>query len=488
MSRGRTDKQKKVHRLRNRIILITVILLLFFFGIFTAITVWTTQKDSIAVVEKAQSAMLMEDVKSLEYDLRTTIEAVKEGDMVLQNAVFRYYAVNNVESRMAVYQGGQELYNNTSYEIVSAKDVNSKLGLIRSSIDRNAKLLILYTSVKTWGRTFVIYKFIDISAIYAQISRQIMQEILLSVLLCLLLGIVLQIVMRKMFRPLEELRTASGNIAAGEYGSRVQIHEMDEIGQVSNSFNIIAERVEGKISELTRMNEQQNQMLGSLAHELKTPMTALIGYADTLQKLKLPPEKEQKALGYISTESRRLSALSEKMLELTGIQKTGSINCTKDVPMEKLLCHAMETVSRKAQEKGVKLCFQKDAPGDVTVVADWDLMVSLAVNLLDNAIKVSPEGGQVRLVLEAGCFWVEDEGYGIAQEEMEHIKEAFYMVDKSRSRRQGGAGLGLTLCEQIVRLYGMDWTMASAPGEGTRVTVTFQLQLGEDLAKDSVVG
>lgn len=479
-------REKKVHTLRNRLTILSAMLLLAFFWIFIAVTVWKTKKESIEAVTEVQSTVLSDAVDRLMNISLLDKKNVK--DEVLQNALVRHYVEANPAGRMVVYQGDQELYNNTSYEIIPPDEAECKSGEIATSIDRDRKLLILYTRAREWDRDFFFYKFVDISGIYTRIRQQIVQELLLSVFLCLLLGITLQIMMRKMFRPLEELRAVSGNIASGEYSSRVQIHEMDEIGQVSNSFNTMAERVEQKITELTRMNEQQNQLLGSLAHELKTPMTALIGYADTLQKLELPPEKKAKALGYISAESRRLAALSEKLLELTGLQKAGKINCDQGISMEKALAHALETVSRKGREKGVRLSFEKKTAGDVTVNADWDLMVTLAVNLLDNAIKASAEDGQVRLVLDAGSFRVEDDSCGICEEELEHIKEAFYMVDKSRSRKQGGAGLGLTLCEQIVRLHGMDWRLESTPGQGTKVTVTFRLQSGEDSAKGVVVG
>ena len=127
------------------------------------------------------------------------------------------------------------------------------------------------------------------------------------------------LVIRVILHPLYSLRDSANEIAGGNYAFRIPIKKMDEVGEISGNFNRMAEKIEEHVETLSDTNEKQRQLLGSLAHELKTPMTAIIGYSDILLKMSLSEQQKEKALQYIGSESRRLSRLSAKMLELTGL-------------------------------------------------------------------------------------------------------------------------------------------------------------------------
>ena len=216
-------------------------------------------------------------------------------------------------------------------------------------------------------------------------------------------------------------------------------------------------------------SEKRKQMLGSLTHELKTPMTSIIGFADTLLHVNVRKEQQEIALMHIHEECRRLERLSGKLMNLIGMYDNDSIH---------LECVSMieifERVARLEKENLLQKGIHLDCCCDMqNRMADSDLMESLLINLIDNAAKASKEGMKIWVTGHENVIMVKDEGCGIPQEELEHVTEAFYMVDKVRSRKSGGCGLGLALCSQIAQLHHATISIDSRLGEGTAVTVTF---------------
>lgn len=208
----------------------------------------------------------------------------------------------------------------------------------------------------------------------------------------------------------------------GNFGERIENPGRDEVGEVARSFNDMAQCVEEHVKSLAETNEKQRRLLRALAHEPKTPMTGIQGYAELLQRVELSAARQQAALGYIEQECKRLSRLSAKLLQLMELSREGQ----PEMEQENFL-----------------------------------------TNLIDNAAKASMPGSTIWLTASEEGIFVRDEGEGIPEEELEKITEPFYMADKSRSRQEGGAGLGLALCEQIARLHGGKLRITSKLGKGT---------------------
>lgn len=227
------------------------------------------------------------------------------------------------------------------------------------------------------------------------------------------------------------------------------------------------------MEKLQETAEKQELLLGALAHEMKTPLTSMIGYSDSLLNVKLEEAQKQRALEHINREGHRLERLSSKMLQLVGLYQNQSIEMT-EVPVQKLLDRVSEMEREIADGQGISLRTECER---FSVKMDEELMESLLLNLIDNALRASKPGDVVviRAKTEKNrkLLQVEDQGCGIPEQEIEKVTDAFYMVDKSRSRRAGGAGLGLTLCMQIVRLHQGEMSIRSQEGKGTVVTVKF---------------
>lgn len=271
-------------------------------------------------------------------------------------------------------------------------------------------------------------------------------------------------------RPLGRLSEAARQMAAGELSRRVEVRGGDEIGQLAQDFNQMAQQLERHVGELTDTARRQEEFLHAFAHETKTPLTSIIGYAELMLSRPAQPQLVQESAACIFREGRRLEGLSRKLLDLFVLEKTGvSLHRTEMVPF---LERVADVLRPALEEAGIALAVQA-APG--TAEIEPDLMESVCLNLLDNARKALDAGGRILLEgtpAEGGyCIHVIDNGRGIAPEDLKRITEPFYMADKSRSRAQGGAGLGLTVCQKIVELHGGTLHFASTLGQGTRVSV-----------------
>lgn len=276
-------------------------------------------------------------------------------------------------------------------------------------------------------------------------------------------------------RPLRALTRVSRELAAGNLGKRVRVTSHDEVGQLSAEFNVMADRLEAGMQDMKAAMERQEEFMGSFAHELKTPMTSIIGYADLLRSQELTEADRREAANYVFSEGKRLESLSLKLLDLLVLEKDSA-------PMQ--LCSPKALIEDIAAEfypilrqQGIALSC-RCARG--SCLLEPDLFKSLLFNLIDNARKAMDGGGRVMLQSEMLADGVRirviDNGRGMPPEALSKITEAFYRVDKSRSRAQGGAGLGLALCSRIVELH--KGTIAFSSREGVGTVVTLELHAG----------
>ena len=228
-----------------------------------------------------------------------------------------------------------------------------------------------------------------------------------------------------------------------------------------------------QMEKLQEVAEKQELLMGALSHEMRTPLTSIIGYSDTLRHVKLKDEQKDRALEHINREGKRLEALSGKMLQMLGLYQNHAIQMEMTMAGD-LLNHVIDMEKEQAEKKAVHLKMECEA---FSMKMDPALMESLLINLIDNALKATDAGGSiwVKAYEKAGkkIFEVSDTGMGIPEEELGKITDAFYMVDKSRSRKEGGSGLGLALCVKVAEIHGGCLKIESRQREGTTVRAIF---------------
>jgi len=276
--------------------------------------------------------------------------------------------------------------------------------------------------------------------------------------------------------PIKKLTKVSAWIAEGHYDKRLSVSGGDEIAELSGSFNIMAKAIEDKVDELSANARQKEDFVANFAHEIKTPLTSVIGYADMIYQKDLPREDVRNAAGYILDEGMRLEALSLKLMDLIVLNRHEFI--LEELPVDVMLENVVQTLMPLLKEKKIDLELEAD---HAYVKFECDLLKTLLINLIDNSIKA----GCTKIKISGKRYGnqysicISDNGHGIPAHEIDRITEAFYMVDKSRSRKQHGAGLGLALASRIAEIHGTALKFASKEQKGTSVEINLCCEEGK---------
>lgn len=315
----------------------------------------------------------------------------------------------------------------------------------------------------------------ELTPIYEDREALLSQYRVALLVLLLIGGVGIYVLSRYITRPINNLSRVAKRIADGQLELRSENRSRDEIGELARDFNRMADRLVEQVEEKQKEAKQKEDFTAAFAHELKTPLTSIIGYADMMNSMKMSEEERAEATFYIYSQGKRLESLSHKLLELVSMDK----NPIEYRPVQtKQLEENIRTTVRPVWE-------QKHIRGKVdmdkgVIYGDTELLLSLFYNLLDNAAKAMDKGERGFILLKGtglpdGEYEVKvvDNGRGIPEEEISRITEAFYMVDKSRSRKEGGAGIGMALCYSIIKLHGGSLQIDSKPGEGTVMKVMF---------------
>lgn len=291
----------------------------------------------------------------------------------------------------------------------------------------------------------------------------------------LALAIVLYFVLKKLSSPLETLRKTTERIESGDFSARVKEQGNDEFTLVAKSFNLMLIKINEQMETLEREAEakmleaERKQMLvDNMAHELRTPLTSVHGYAEYLERANTTEERRLIAVKYIISESERLQKISEILLDGAFIREN-EIEM-KDTALGDVLSDVSEKLQMRAEKVRVEVACDISP---VIVKGNETLLSMLFYNLIENAIKACSAGGKVTISCSGNKAIIEDNGKGMTEEQLLHITEPFYRTDKSRSRAEGGAGLGLALCKQIVLTHKAEMHFESKINKGTKIIVTF---------------
>jgi signal transduction histidine kinase len=256
----------------------------------------------------------------------------------------------------------------------------------------------------------------------------------------------------------------------------VRIKSRDELGELGKSLNAMADELQQKIQNLDQMNRIRTDFVANVSHELKTPLTLIKGYIETLED-KAMDGKEQSAkfVSIIREHSDRLGNIVDDLLSLSELESSKDCVHRTEFDLKKLIDDISLGFGHALAEKKQTLNVSSQGT-DLRIKADHNEIEQLFVNLIDNGIKYTKESGRIELSLleqaQAVCVTVQDNGIGIPKEHLERIFERFYRIDKARSRKLGGTGLGLSIAKHIVLAHNGTITIESELNKGTKVFVT----------------
>lgn len=391
---------------------------------FSFYVIFTSQQEKIDLMKEKEYRIFEKAVS--DYNRKLSNLELKEN---IADHVLVYFFRNTMPENSALYKGTKELFNNSPYEFdignIEKGSGDYYWNCQMETVNGRHLLIFYHGNIDgTYGAPldgYYLFYEVDLTSIYEKSWELVKKELLLSVAASFGMALLLVFLIKKITKPLQAI------------------------------------------------NEAQRQLIGSMSHELKTPLTAIKGYSETLLGVKLSKEQEEKALGYIHQESGRLSRLSEKMMELTKLYEPECKVELQEFPVEKLFGAVEDSVRHRLTETGIALVREGDYQGKRKCL-DADLMTSFLINLINNSIMASGAGSHIYLGADSHSLWVRDEGCGIPPEEVDKVRKAFYRVDKSRSRKSGNMGLGLALCEQIAAVHHGHMEIESKVGEGTKIS------------------
>ncbi len=275
----------------------------------------------------------------------------------------------------------------------------------------------------------------------------------------------------RLTKPLKYMSAAAKSIAKGDFSKRVPVMSEDEIGELSVLFNRMTDSLSK--NEMVRRN-----FISNVSHELKTPMTTISGFIDGIIDGTVEPEKQKHYLNIVSSEVKRLSRMVQSMLSIARLESDERVLNPTDFDFAELVLSVVVSMEQKITDKNLNI-EGLDRLSHTVINADKDLIHQVVYNLVDNAVKYSAQGGCVSFsshrISDRFEFSVRNDGVGISSEDMEHIFERFYKVDKSRADHKDSLGLGLYITKTIVDMHDGDISVKSGEDSYTEFKVSLPI-------------
>lgn len=355
-------------------------------------------------------------------------------------------------------RGGQTLYNDAGYALDRLLETESE----RTVRLDGRHLFLAKAQLPNDSTLYVLYDCSDVFLQQRALTRLFLwiggsAFLLTAVLTFWLTG--------RLLSPLKTLERAAKRIAAGDYSTPIAVRRTDEIGSLAQSFERMRQSVRAHIERVSEVAEERKLLLGALTHELKTPLTSIIGYSEALEKLRLSPKERRECVAFLHRESRRLEALTQKLMRLitlSGGEPIDAVSVTGDA-LERVVRPLLEPI---AQRNGAMLRFVWE---DFSATGDEDLLCSALANLFDNAVSAGAK--HIAIEGRGSVLTVRDDGCGIPPEALACVTEPFFCANKTQGREAGHAGLGLALVGEIAKAFGGTLEVESALGAGTAVTL-----------------
>ena len=421
------------------------------------------------VVSSFQTNVLYERYRSSEAELDDTqITQIAREFSYLFTLDNLYIQLNKGEER--VFSNFTRDLPDNLYENVNQLSEGDARVLIRRDDDSRVYLYITSpVTIQSSNYFFTTIK--DITNIYDVKNDQLRFFSVLGPIVSVVVAFIMLILSKLLTSRINRLRKSTMKVANGEYNA-IEIKSKDEIGELTADFNTMTEAVKQKVEKLEDIASERKVFIDNMTHEMKTPLTSIIGFSDLLRSARLDDETVHDYAESIYKEGKYLKSISSKLMDLILLRQKPEMT---EIDVPRLVEEIDESVRPIASSRQVAF---SAASVEAKLVCDRELIKSLLYNLIDNAVKASQPGTCVTLnayftqdgVME---FSVADQGSGIPKEELDKIFEPFYRVDQARSRKYGGAGLGLALCMEIAHAHAATLEIESEVGRGTVIRLRF---------------
>ena len=414
---------------------------------------------------EAERQNVIQNLKSIEGNLTDLDE--KYGLQIVQVMSRNYekkdvhiiYYNNNLEFN------NSNVVNESSFEYGNVQD--SQYYVETKTIGDNR--YILGTTKIGDGRYVSVEK--NINNVYSKRQELINDCIYILAISIIAIAIIAYIISRTLTRPLVRMKKEMSKLSKGNFNIHLK-EGHDEFGKLAKNFNSMSKELEKRNNELIESANSKQLFIDNLSHEMNTPLTSIQGYAELMQKANLDEEKKQKYLKYIQDEGKRIQDMYKKLLLLS--YKRNSDFESSEVEMNKVFTEIESTFNERMKNENMELIINNQLN---TISGDETLIIMGISNLIKNAINVSEKNTKIMVnafsMNNKKYVQVVDQGPGISEENIKKIIEPFYRVDKVRSRKNGGAGLGLSICKSIMDMHGGKLLIESEIGKGSIFTLEF---------------
>jgi signal transduction histidine kinase len=395
--------------------------------------------------------------------------------------VGKYSFITIRKNDVYVYTGNQNKLNMTSNSL-------PKFGVNKTDVDggmyvggKNAFLVKAQDFYFSDGSEGTIFVITDLNILVPQIKAVAYQSIIsFLIIICFTATILLLWIYRSIIKPLNILRIATNQIRDGDLGYSVYSENEDEIGELCADFEEMRIRLKELIENRLRYEEDIKELISNISHDLKTPLTAIKGYAEGLMDgVADTPEKQDKYLKTIYTKANDMSVLVDELAFYTKIDSNTVPYCFKEINIHEYFDDCIEDLSLDLEVKNIQIEYDNGINNKVEVVADAEQLKRVINNIIGNSVKyLDKKDGRIRIrIHDTGEFVqieIEDNGGGIPSEDIPYIFDRFYRADASRNSKKGGSGLGLAISKKIIEDHGGRIWAESEVGLGTTIIFTLK--------------
>ena len=412
-----------------------------------------------------------------------------------------YYSEQGI--MLAFYREDEEIDSTFPDDIaqVSGMKINANERQVAIMQIGRMKNIVIATKLEGNSEDYTLFYGYGLGSLEASRRELVMMAISVDAIMSIIIAIVLWIVLNYLTAPLKKLATLTEKMSKGDYSEKIRIVGNDEFAMLGNKFNGLSEKIQEQIEELKAENEKKQLLIDNMAHEFRTPLTSISGYAEYMKVAPLSEDDRVEALDYIMSESKRLEKLSKIVLQMADLRETEQ---QMEVINVNLLKGRIENLfSKQKLYENVALTIE------TSIEQMWGnevLIESLLINLIENSMRACQQDGKVQVIFEKiiseegikeselayedekestelAKEWtkisIKDNGLGMSKESLMKIAEPFYRIDKARSRKSGGVGLGVSLCYQIVKAHKGFLKYLSEEGSGTLVQIYLPNTVGK---------
>lgn len=414
---------------------------------------------------EAERQSVIQNLRAIEGNLTSVGESY--GKQIIQLISNRYA---KKEIHIFYYYNDVEFDNSEiiDRDTVTYEKISDSQYYVEEKVSGSSNYIIGTTKISD-GRYVTIEKNID--NIYQKRKELINNCLYILGISIILIALIAYIISKTLTRPLARIQKEMKKLSKGNFNINLK-EGHDEFGKLAKNFNSMSKELERRNNELVESANNKQLFIDNLSHEMNTPLTSIQGYAELMQKANLNDEQKQKYLKYIQDEGKRIQDMYKKLLLLS--YKKNSDFEKKDVEMNKVFAEIEDTFKEKMNDAKIELVISNQLD---CISGDETLIIMSISNLIKNAINVSDRNTKIMVnafsMNNKKYVQVVDQGPGISEENTKKITEPFYRVDKVRSRKNGGAGLGLSICKSIMEMHGGKLLIESELGKGSIFTLEF---------------